>query len=463
MELIDQVMDALDCYICGREFPGGTPGRPRKWQGIRGRIPTRLGEPEPQVANAIVVRGEISDSQLPERWVFDTNNWPPELRQDDGKLPTVDALNGVIPFDASDPICDGDLIIDMCAIEGAVVEDRGDEILITFIWASSYPKWVQPTLGAKGRVRSYVHDGRPEMASGEVIDHVRNIVGLDEFYSRQISFDVEFATYETLGTFGLHEGGARVLKVSSGGGGSAPAATKDVMIVPKKPANPSTPELRNQKAYEQFGQDWVAAGSNRVLVHMDTDVGLDKAEEALVKAAKEADGGGNIYLNVGHGGVGGAIPTAGSTRHTDISGVDLVPWSTEAHRQMASTADLLASDVRNGVKVTDPALFVVKEMLGRVGVALRDHKVRLFSAIACNGGKDPRFGQELGKLLGIRVDLYEWLIYLGEDKDAHPLIWYNNDAPPAGTLRGQIPEADKQFLMTRDAAYRYAAEHGYQY
>jgi hypothetical protein len=459
--LIDLVKEALEGYICGRDVIPKSGGAPRRWQGIRGRIPSRIGEPEPQLADGTVVRGAIIDGQLPQRWIFNSKQSPTQLQQNGGTVPVTDALSGIVYFDETDPIADGDLIIDMCAIEGATIEQEGDEISIALVWASSYPNWVYDQLKAPGRVRPYIHDGRPNLAAAEIIEHLQNVIGWDDFSTTAISHRVEMVTYESLSTLGFVEGGPRVL--SSGGGGAAAVAPTDVMIVPVRRSNPRTEEEKNQKAYEQFGLDWVAAGPNRRLIHMKSDVGLTEAEAALMQAAKDADGGGSIYLNVGHGGVGNAIPTTGSGRHQDISGFDLVPWSTAANRLMANTADLIVSESHGGIKMTDSALFAVKEMFTRVGAAFREHKVRLFSAIACNGGKDPRFGQAVGKLLGVRVDLYEWLIYVGEDQQGHPLIWYNNATAPSGTTRGQIPDADKHFLMTREAAYGYAAEHGYQY
>jgi hypothetical protein len=69
----------------------------------------------------------------------------------------------------------------------------------------------------------------------------------------------------------------------------------------------------------------------------------------------------------------------------------------------------------------------------------------------------------LGLLLGVRVDLFKWLVYLGSDAESHPLIWYGSEEAPSGIVRGTLPDADCHYLMTRDAAYSYAAEQGYMY
>jgi len=457
--MIDKLHETIEAILQGVDLSHPEAGTIR-WRGIRGRMPSRLGEPEPQVSEDSCVRWKaIGDSTLPARWEYNPKAFPTGFEQPDDDNDLSMVLQGIIDLDDGHDLQQGDLLIDLCALEEVEIEEVDGQTHIAFKWVSSYPSWVYPEFKAKGRIRPYLHDNRPEMAAAEVMERLLEHFGLDEFHSTPILHHVELHTFESL----IAAKTSRPPSSSSEIGGHA--AAKDVMIVPSPSQHPKSAEEHNHRLYEQFGRDWAALDPDRTLLHLKVDANLQDVKRCLLEASNLAGHGGSIFLNVAHGGIGDAIPRDGHDRYHPISGFDLAPWSSPEHKLQANTSNVSIKDTAGGgtVKVHDPAATAVRDMLTEVGDSFKRNHVKMFKVVACNAGYDDEFGKKLGLLLGVRIDLFKWLVHDGSDAENHPLIWYGSEEVPAGIVRGVLPDADCHYLMTRDAAYSYAAEQGYMY
>ncbi|HEY5959876.1 MAG TPA: hypothetical protein VIV60_25150, partial [Polyangiaceae bacterium] len=255
-----------------------------------------------------------------------------------------------------------------------------------------------------------------------------------------------------------------------------PVGLDDVMIVPTAPmADKKTgalsEEQQNQIAYRDFAKEWAAAGDGRKVLEMNSGASNKEVLEVLKSAAATAGKDGTIIYNIGHGGVGRAIPVEGPNRHSDTSGFDLVPFRSPEERRFLSTTDMVVKDGgKNWRRFGDESLTGNRDMMRKVGEEFRKAGIKQFHVLACNAGQDPRFGRELSRTLGVQVALHKDFIAMAQ-KDGKVHMWTDAvrepEAIPTRASASEVPKAKEQrgeiFAQTRAAAYGLAVENGAEY
>jgi hypothetical protein len=243
---------------------------------------------------------------------------------------------------------------------------------------------------------------------------------------------------------------------------------RDVLLIPRfvgkdaERIRKNGPRSGKDEIFEQnwlWGQQWQAHDPvNRVVLELPFGAELGTFELALRVAAATARNDKDILLLTGHG--------ASATGFFGQSAFNTLP----ERGKMATHKHLITGEVinlpnradringrwvaRKGTATDEQAqidrLAPRFDLLERVGVVFRQHKVRSFIVLSCNVGNDTAFMSALAKLLGVKVKMYQQLLAMGVDSFTRPreikvLAWL----APAGA----DPSATRPNLKLPDGTF----------
>jgi len=212
---------------------------------------------------------------------------------------------------------------------------------------------------------------------------------------------------------------------------AAPAAMKDVLIVPEAPVAHYQTNGGHRSVYQQnwcFAQQWKAKDPiTRDIITMPLETasppqGMDVFEVALGNAARLAQGK-RVILSIGHG-------AAAGYRGADETAFDSTP---ERGAHMGDHQNLITAEVlsvpdwchkENGQWVVNAGCHWTPEQVAnnarrydslvRAGRALSSQRVRALWILSCNIARDRDFLRRLARTMGVTVRAYEGLIAMTE-------------------------------------------------
>jgi hypothetical protein len=203
------------------------------------------------------------------------------------------------------------------------------------------------------------------------------------------------------------------------------------------------------KENERFGDQWVKANkAKRVQLTLSTNAKWSDFEKVMIAAAGIARLGGEVILFIGHGGA------AGSSQQADTS-FDTIPepgkFSEHKHKiEFVKLKGAMGASTVEGDKLkpkppnTDSVLKSLDApkylTLVKLGRLFKKNRVKQFTVLSCNVGKDTAFGYLIANLMQTPTRFYQNKAAAVEESNKQILVWIlakENDResgkPKAGT------------------------------